>query len=283
MLGLGADTVNAFPADEVVELGSGLNETVYGGTGDTIEASGGAALVTFESGSQGIVFAETAGADQLYSGPGDTLLIGAGVMNVIGAAGNTLVLGSGTDTVNALPPNEAVTLGSGNATVFGGDGDTIGDAAGTVVVLTGGNSAIVVEAAGGAVTVADGAGDTIAAGNAAATVVGAKNSAIVLGAAADTVTGANGDTITAGSGAASIDFLSAASQTFVDASSLYNDTIVGFSQSNADRIHLTTDTVSDALAHSTQVDGGQDTLIALSDGSTILLKGITSINSSFFS
>ena len=46
MLGTGADTVNAFPVDEVVELGSGANETVYGGTGDTIEAAGGAALGT---------------------------------------------------------------------------------------------------------------------------------------------------------------------------------------------------------------------------------------------
>jgi hypothetical protein len=46
---------------------------------------------------------------------------------------------------------------------------------------------------------------------------------------------------------------------------------------------LTTDTVSNALAHSTVVNGGQDTLITLSDNSTILLKGITTLNSTLFS
>jgi hypothetical protein len=59
--------------------------------------------------------------------------------------------------------------------------------------------------------------------------------------------------------------------------------VTGFVQSAGDRIHLTTDTVSNALAHSTSVNGGQDTLITLSDGSTILLKSVASINSSFFS
>jgi len=58
--------------------------------------------------------------------------------------------------------------------------------------------------------------------------------------------------------------------------------VIGFSDAAGDRIHLTTDTISDALAHSTQVNGGADTLISLSDSSTILLKGITHIDSGFF-
>jgi hypothetical protein len=85
-----------------------------------------------------------------------------------------------------------------------------------------------------------------------------------------------------GSGQALIG-LGAGPETFNDGSSVYADTVTGFVQSAGDRIHLTTDTVSNALAHSTAVNSGQDTLISLSDGSTILLKGITSINSSFFS
>jgi hypothetical protein len=37
------------------------------------------------------------------------------------------------------------------------------------------------------------------------------------------------------------------------------------------------------LAHATQVNGGQDTLMVLNDGSTILLKGVSQIDGSFFS
>jgi len=43
------------------------------------------------------------------------------------------------------------------------------------------------------------------------------------------------------------------------------------------------DTASYALAHSTQINGGKDTLISLNDGSNILLKGVSSINHDFFS
>jgi hypothetical protein len=71
--------------------------------------------------------------------------------------------------------------------------------------------------------------------------------------------------------------------TFNDSSNLYADTVIGFDQGAGDRIHLTTDTVWDALANSQLVNGGQDTLITLSDHSTILLKGVNSINSNFFS
>jgi hypothetical protein len=71
----------------------------------------------------------------------------------------------------------------------------------------------------------------------------------------------------------------------VDGPNAYADTVVGFSQSAGDRIDLTGsgNTVSGAVASQTQVNGGQDTLITLTDSSTILLKGITHIDSSFFS
>jgi hypothetical protein len=91
-----------------------------------------------------------------------------------------------------------------------------------------------------------------------------------------------GDTVDAGSGNLLIG-AEGANFHFGDASGGYADTIVGFSQPAGDRIHLTTDTVTNALANSTLVNGGQDTLITLSDHSTILLKGITNINGSFFS
>jgi hypothetical protein len=92
--------------------------------------------------------------------------------------------------------------------------------------------------------------------------------------------GAN-DTVWAGSDD-NVIYMGGANQTLLDTSSVYADTVVGFSEASGDRIHLTTDTVSDALTHSIQVNGGADTLITLADTSTILLKGIATIDSSFF-
>ena len=111
----------------------------------------------------------------------------------------------------------------------------------------------------------------------------AGNVNVVLGSGASTVFGGAGDSVTAGSGASAINFLNAANQTFIDSSNVYADTIVSFDQAAGDRIHLTTDTVTNAVANSTQVNNGADTLVSLSDGSTILLKGVTHIDSSFFS
>jgi hypothetical protein len=72
--------------------------------------------------------------------------------------------------------------------------------------------------------------------------------------------------------------------TFDDGAAVYADTVVGFNPALGDSIHLTgNDTQSYALAHATQVNGGQDTLVVLNDGSTILLKGVSQIDGSFFS
>jgi Ca2+-binding RTX toxin-like protein len=219
----------------------------------------------------------------------------------VGAAGATITLGSAPDTVNAFPINELVTFGSGNATVYGGVGDTIGTSAGTAVVLNAGNSPITVTQTNGAVLINSGAGDTLTGGAAAAQFIGAVNNVITLGSGPDTVNatagsqtvtlgsgngtvyGGAGDTVGAGTGTGFINLLSAANALLLDQTGVYADTIANFSQPNGDRIHLTTDTVSNALAHSQQVNGGADTLITLSDNSTILLKGVSGINSSFFS
>jgi len=71
--------------------------------------------------------------------------------------------------------------------------------------------------------------------------------------------------------------------TFVDGPNTYSDTISGFSQNAGDTIHLTGgNTSSFAVANATPQNGGADTLITLNDGSTILLKGISHIDQSFF-
>ena len=72
--------------------------------------------------------------------------------------------------------------------------------------------------------------------------------------------------------------------TFADGPNTYSDTVTGFSQASGDTIHLTgSDTPAYAVANATPQNGGADTLITLNDGSTILLKGVSHIDSSFFS
>jgi hypothetical protein len=78
--------------------------------------------------------------------------------------------------------------------------------------------------------------------------------------------------------------LSGGQTTFADGPQSYSDTVVGFSSGEGDKIQLGNgDTASYAVAHASPTNGGADTLITLNDGSTILLKGIAHINSSFFS
>jgi hypothetical protein len=81
-----------------------------------------------------------------------------------------------------------------------------------------------------------------------------------LGGGRSILFGRASDTITAGAGPADI-ILSGGSETFVDSAHAYPDTLTGFSQVGGDRIHLTTDTPSNAVANSALVNGGQDKLI----------------------
>jgi hypothetical protein len=88
----------------------------------------------------------------------------------------------------------------------------------------------------------------------------------------------------AGPGQNALINLTGGNMTIVDGPNTYSDTVVGFDQSAGDAIQLTgTDTSVYAVAHQTPENGGQDTLITLNDGSTILLKGVSHIDSTFFS
>jgi Ca2+-binding RTX toxin-like protein len=100
------------------------------------------------------------------------------------------------------------------------------------------------------------------------------------GAGNDTVyTSGNNDTVGAGSGNTSITW-SGTNHTFTDGPSVYNDTIVGFDNAVGDTIKIsgTGHTVT-----TTATVNGTDTLVTLSDSSTILLKGVTSAPPGFFS
>src|SRR5665213_1924932 len=185
-------------------------------------------------------------------GSGETVSGGAALdtMNLYGAH-DTVNGGSGNDTINVYGAHDTVNGGSGQDTI---------DVYGAHDTVNGGSGA-----------------DTI-------NVYGAHDG-VVIGTGHDTVNVAGShDTVSAGNGGGSLISFGGSHETFADAASSYADTVVGFNQSAGDRIQLAgTDTVAHALADSRQVNGGHDTLITLNDGSSILLKGISSINSHFFS
>jgi Ca2+-binding RTX toxin-like protein len=236
-----------------------------------------------------------AGMNETISGGGAPVtLILSGTNDVAdGGAGNDYIQVSGSsNTVNPGSGNDAITIASNNDTVIAGSGsDTIsvfGDAnaitgsGGPSVLTVVGTNDTVVGGSGNAVISVTGDGAMVTGGSAPDTInVFGNNGAITGGSGPDTINvfGA-GDSVTAGSGNDSIGVFGSTSFTFVDRANIYADTVVGFDQAAGDRIHLTG---TDTVATTTLVNGGTDTLITLSDNSTILLKGITHVDNSFFS
>lgn len=205
--------------------------------------------------------------------------------------------GSGNDTIDALGVKEEIAGGASGATLnlfgsvdvaVGGSGpDTINVHGGANSVI-GGSGSDTINVFASTSTLPGGSGGDVITGGSGADLINVSSSApsrINQGTGSDTINVfGNADTVTAGLNSGTNQGLvtfSGTNMTLADGGNKFADTVVGFDQSAGDRIHLTTDTVADAVAHSTQVSG--DTLITLSDGSTILLKGITHINSSFFS
>jgi hypothetical protein len=170
----------------------------------------------------------------------------------------------GTDTLSAYGSLETIT----------------GSASGTTLHLFG--TFDVANGGGGPDTITAGSFDTVNAGsgNDGITAIGAFD-VINAGTGSDTinVTGTF-DTVTsgldAGAGQNSLITLSGAFNTIVDGANQYSDTVVGFDASAGDTIKL-------AAGHTVATSQviGSDTLITLSDNSTILLKGVTDIHGIF--
>jgi len=233
------------PSGLELDLISGAFAVTDNGTGsDTISAYGANETI---SGSGSGVTLNLFGDSEVAQGGG-----GSDTINVFGTA-DSVTGGAGSDTINVFAAHDTVTAGSGSDTInVFASSDTINGGTGSDLINVFGSSSQINQGTGS---------DTI-------NVIG------------------NADTVTAGSSAGANQGLvnfSGANMTFADGGNKFADTVVGFDQSAGDRIHLTTDTVADAVAHSTQVHGGADTMITLSDGSTILLKGVSHIDPSFFS
>jgi len=218
------------------------------------------------------------GADTITALGNYETISGSGTANVtlnLAGTGDVANAVGGNDTIGVLGSYDTVN-GAGNDTVsvVGFGNDVNGSASGTNsytisgnydTVSTGGNATDTVNVGGFGDQVNTSGADTIN---------------ITAGASFDTVaagTQSGTNTATINLSGASTNF------TFADAGThTYADTIVGFSTAAGDTIHLTTDSVSDALAHTTHPTAS-DTLIHLNDGSTILLKGVANVHGSFFS
>jgi hypothetical protein len=68
-------------------------------------------------------------------------------------------------------------------------------------------------------------------------------------------------------------------ETLVDAGNRFASTVTGFRKLAGDRIHLAP---ADAVASSTTVNGGAETLVTLSGNSTILLIHVSHVDGTFF-
>jgi Ca2+-binding RTX toxin-like protein len=199
-----------------------------------------------------------------------------------------------------------VTLGSGADSVFGGPADTITAGSGAAYIDgSWGYMSITAGTAGGSDMIVSGIGDTILGGAATATVIGsagdtivtgagiakvnglAGNETITLGSGTDTVYGGAGDTITGGSGSAYIDFIAGHSGGRYFAvsrnnDSLGSDTVYNFNVSSGDRILGETSAQISTILATQSHDARGNTVVQLSDGSTMTLIGTHHLDSSFF-
>ena len=283
--GSGQDTIDASGDNETISGGAanvtlnvfGQNDVANGGGSDTITVFGKFDTVNGVGNDLITVFGDH---DSVNGGDGNDTITTFGQHDTITAgSGNEMIqvfgdhaqitAGSGNDTINLFSNNSVLTGGSGNETVNAfGSHDSIGAGNGDAMITSYGDHN----------TIGGGIGDeTIR-------VLGDDNEVQPDTGLSQVSLLGQGDTLDAGNSGFSVAQITVSGGNFQfnDGSQNYSDTIVGFDRSAGDRIHLTTESISDALSHSVQVNQGNDTLITLNDGSTILLKGVNHIDHSFF-
>jgi Ca2+-binding RTX toxin-like protein len=139
----GADYVDAGAGDDSLTGGAG-NDTLFGGAGnDTIIGGTGSDSLSGDDGDDLFIIASGDGNDTISGGEGtDTLdasgitagvtltMTGAGAGSITGSAGTytfseieTVLMGSGNDTLNGWSGNDTLFGGAGNDRIIGGAGD----------------------------------------------------------------------------------------------------------------------------------------------------------------
>jgi len=256
-------------------IADGANETISGGTNF---------INLILNGNNEVANGARPGGDFVeVNGTHDTVNGGTGPEAInVNAGGNTVNAGSGADTITASGDGNTIIAGSGPDTITAiGDGDTIAGGTGPELVNLVGNNGSVTAGSGADLINVFGTGDTVTAGSGSDTIGMFADSEQMFGGTgpASIIATGNADTVTAGSGDLSVAAFGPNFQFVDNGAVVYNDTITGFSQPAGDRIHLA---AGDTVATLTPENGGTDTLITLSDGSTILLKGVSHVDNSFF-
>lgn len=262
-----------------LDLVSGAYAVTDRGSGsDTVSAYGNDETIT---GSHSGTTLNLYGSHDVANGSGqDTVGIYGNFDTLYGGGNDADTITGQDDVIHAGNGNDTITVNNSADTVIGGSGNDTISVAASDDSITAGSGGTVITVNGDANTVAGGSGhDTISVTGSDETVfTGAGSDSVSLFGADDTVTSGS----QSGTNAATIDF-GGNGETLVDGPHVYADTVVGFSEAAGDTIKLnSSDTASYALAHSTLVNGGQDTLITLNDSSTILLKGVTHIDGTMF-
>ncbi len=207
------------------------------------------------------------------------------LLNLIIDPNNALVLGtSGNDTIIDNASNQTINgLGGDDYLAAYGDNNIVAGSDGNDTIIASGNNDIVTGGSGNNRLETAGNGDLIIGGDGGDVIWSfGRNSMVTAGVGDDFIGVLGNDDTIDGGGGNNVIFLTVSNVTLLDGSAVHHDTVIGFDPLNGDRIDLTTDPPANALAHSTLINGGQDTQIALSDGSTIVLRGISSIDASFF-
>jgi hypothetical protein len=282
--GIGTDTVGGDFNLEVYTgaAGSAPTSPAAGYQGLAILTAGGSELDLI-SGSYAATDNGTGGDNLVADGTNATIEGGAASVNlVLNGSGNTADGGTGSSTIEVNGFSNTVNGGGGPDTITAtGNDDAITGGSGADIVNATGLGDTITAGSGGGTFNAEGNDDSMTGGSSADTIGLFGSDGVVNGGAGGgtiTITGV-GDTVNAGAGNLTINPGGSNFQFNDDSSAVYNDTVVGFSQPSGDRIHLTG---TDTVATTTLVNSGQDTLITLSDHSTILLKGVTSVDNSFF-
>jgi hypothetical protein len=287
----GAETVNASGsvlyfgtsgATDFTATGSGGDTLIGGATGNTITGGGGSQLIF---GSSTLTYAGGAGAA--------TLIGGGGGNTVTGGSGNLLVFASSSLTF-AGTGGAATLIGGGgavNAYLGAGGGVVYGSPDGNDTLASGSGLSILVGGGSGDLLVATGAAnDTLIAGAGAETLYGAGSSGnLVLfgGPGNDVLVGGSGrnlfvaepgnETLVGGGGGNDIIFTALAGTSRTDVISGFNPATdaVGLFGYGAEP-------GADAAALASTTSSGGNTIVSLSDGTTLVFTGAPTLTANNF-
>jgi protocatechuate 3,4-dioxygenase beta subunit/Ca2+-binding RTX toxin-like protein len=223
--GTGADTILANGTGNTIKAGSGANTIVTGSGSDAVTAGDGANSI-FTSSNGNSVFAGNGDNTVvlLQGASNNTVGLGSGANTVFafGGTGVTITAGNGANTVFAQIDASNVSIGAGNAFIFGtGNNVTVVNPGGGVLSVNGanattnaGNGDLTLFQTGGSVTTGTGnhafyvtgSGVSISAGDGNNTVIGPNGNATVkLGNGTQLIgVGGTGNKITVGDGSNTI-------------------------------------------------------------------------------